>query len=62
MPEKVFEDMRSCAAGVIHVGAEGKYLDRDGNEHTKINDNVLIEMELPWLSTARRSFFSWKVV
>jgi hypothetical protein len=44
VPEKVFEDMRSCSAGVIHVGAEGKYLDRDGNEHTKINDNVLIEI------------------
>lgn len=44
VPEKVFEDMRSCRAGVIHVGAEGKYLDRDGNEQTKINDNVLIEI------------------
>lgn len=44
VPEKVFEDMRSCGAGVIHVGAEGKYLDRDGAEHTKINDNVLIEI------------------
>ena len=44
VPEKVFEDMRSCAAGFIHVGQEGKYLDRDGNEHSKINDNVLIEI------------------
>jgi hypothetical protein len=44
VPEKVFEDMRSCGAGVIHVGAEGKYLDRDGTEHMKINDNVLIEI------------------
>src|SRR6266852_5060017 len=44
VPEKVFEDMRSCGAGVIHVGAEGKYLDKDGNEHSKINDNVLIEI------------------
>jgi predicted nucleotide-binding protein len=44
VPEKVFEDMRSCGAGVIHVGSEGKYLDRDGNEHLKINDNVLIEI------------------
>ena len=42
VPEKVFEDMRSCGAGVIHVGAEGKYLDTSGDEHTKINDNVLI--------------------
>ena len=44
VPEKVFEDMRSCSAGVIHVGAEGKYVDRDEKEHTKINDNVLIEI------------------
>ena len=44
VPEKVFEDMRSCGAGVIHVGAEGKYLDRDGQEHMKLNDNVLIEI------------------
>ncbi|HEY3706038.1 MAG TPA: TIR domain-containing protein [Terracidiphilus sp.] len=44
VPEKVFEDMRSCSAGVIHVGAEGKYLDHDGNEHSKLNDNVLIEI------------------
>jgi Predicted nucleotide-binding protein containing TIR-like domain len=44
VPEKVFEDMRSCGAGVIHVGAEGKYLDKDGNEHAKLNDNVLIEI------------------
>jgi len=44
VPEKVFEDMRSCSAGVLHVGSEGKYLDRDGNEHVKINDNVLIEI------------------
>jgi len=44
VPEKVFEDMRSCRAGVLHVGAEGSFLDRDGNEHVKINDNVLIEI------------------
>jgi hypothetical protein len=44
VPEKVFEDMRSCGAGVIHVGSEGKYLDREGAEQSKINDNVLIEI------------------
>jgi hypothetical protein len=44
VPEKVFEDMRSCGAGVIHVGSEGKYLDRDGTEQGKLNDNVLIEI------------------
>jgi predicted nucleotide-binding protein len=42
--EKVFEDMRACGAGVIHVGSEGKYLDQDGGEYTKLNDNVLIEI------------------
>ena len=36
--------MRSCGAGVIHVGGEGKYLDADGNEHNKLNENVLIEI------------------
>ena len=44
VPEKVFEDMRSCGAGVIHVGAEGEYSDRDGKKQTKINENVLIEI------------------
>lgn len=44
VPEKVFEDMRSCSAGVLHVAAEGKYVDREGSEHVKINDNVLIEI------------------
>lgn len=44
VPEKVFEDMRSCGAGVIHVGAEEKYLDREGKEHSKVNENVLIEI------------------
>lgn len=44
VPEKVFEDMRSCVAGVIHVGSEGKFIGTDGSEHSKINDNVLIEI------------------
>jgi hypothetical protein len=44
VPEKVFEDMRSCAAGVIHVGGEGEYVDSAGAKHIKINDNVLIEV------------------
>ncbi|HEX4083275.1 MAG TPA: TIR domain-containing protein [Chthoniobacteraceae bacterium] len=44
VPEKVFEDMRSCGAGVLHVGAEGRYFDKDGKEHDKLNDNVLIEI------------------
>ncbi|HLI62599.1 MAG TPA: TIR domain-containing protein [Terriglobales bacterium] len=44
VPEKVFEDMRSCGAGVIHVATEGEYTDRDGIKQRKINDNVLIEI------------------
>ena len=44
VPEKVFEDMRSCSAGVVHVTPEGEYLDREGKQHSKINDNVLIEI------------------
>ena len=44
VPEKVFEDMRSCAAGVIHVSSEGELLDAEGNKHIFINQNVLIEI------------------
>jgi len=44
VPDKVFEDMRSCAAGVNHVGSEGEYLDKDGNKFAKLNENVLIEI------------------
>jgi len=44
VPKKVFEDMRSCGASVIHVGAEGKYRDAARKERTKLNDNVLIEI------------------
>lgn len=44
VPEKVFEDMRSCAAGVIHVSSEGELLDSQGNKHIHINQNVLIEI------------------
>jgi predicted nucleotide-binding protein len=44
VPEKVFEDMRSCGARVIHLATEGEYSDKDGNKQRKINDNVLIEI------------------
>jgi len=37
--------MRAYGAGVIHIGPEGKYLDTEGAEHTKINDNVLMEID-----------------
>jgi predicted nucleotide-binding protein len=44
VPEKVMEDMRSCFAGIIHVSGEEELLDRSGNVHHKINENVLIEI------------------
>lgn len=44
VPEKVFEDMRSCSAGVIHASAESEYLDKDGIKIKRINENVLIEI------------------
>ncbi len=44
VPEKVFADMRLCDAAVIHVESEEELLDKDGNTHLKINENVLIEI------------------
>lgn len=44
VPEKVFNDMRQCGAAVIHVSKEGELLDSEGNTHTRINENVLIEI------------------
>ncbi len=44
VPDKVMDDMRSCQAAVIHVGAEGVLFDSEGQEHTQINGNVLIEI------------------
>jgi predicted nucleotide-binding protein len=44
VPDKVLEDMRRCSAGVIHVATEDRLLDDRGNEHHKINENVLIEI------------------
>jgi predicted nucleotide-binding protein len=44
VPDKVMDDMRSCAAGIVHVGSEMKLLDGDGKEHQMLNPNVLIEI------------------
>ena len=38
------DDMRSCSAAVIHVGAEAELKDKDGRGHRQINPNVLIEI------------------
>lgn len=44
VPKKVMDDMRSCAAGIIHVGTERKVMDQEGTEHRMLNPNVLIEI------------------
>jgi predicted nucleotide-binding protein with TIR-like domain len=44
VPDKVMDDMRSCTAGIVHVGSEMKVLDPEGIEHQMLNPNVLIEI------------------
>lgn len=44
VPDKVMNDMRDCAAAIIHVDGEQQLMDKDANEHTVINPNVLIEI------------------
>jgi predicted nucleotide-binding protein len=44
VPDKVFQDMRACSAGVIHVNSEGELLDSEGKKHIHLNHNVLIEI------------------
>lgn len=44
VPDKVMDDMRDCGAAIIHVEDEQKLMDKDANEFTVINSNVLIEI------------------
>jgi hypothetical protein len=44
VPQKVMDDMRSCAAGIIHVKPEERLLDQEGKERSILNQNVLIEI------------------
>ena len=44
VPQKIFEDMRSCCAGIIHITSEGELIDSGGEKHPRINENVLIEI------------------
>ena len=44
VPDKVMEDMRSCAAAIIHVEGELKLMDKEANEQVVLNPNVLIEI------------------
>jgi len=55
VPDKVMDDMRSCAAAIIHVGTEKKLLDEGGNEHRSLNENVLIEIGAA-MALYRRNF------
>jgi predicted nucleotide-binding protein len=36
--------MRGCQAAIIHVESERELLDKEGNSHFIINENVLIEI------------------
>lgn len=44
VPDKVMHAMRSCSAAIIHVDAEQKLLDPDGEVVVVLNPNVLIEI------------------
>ena len=50
VPEKVLGEMRSCGAGIVHVGTERVVVDSDGNEHHLLNENVLIEIGIAMAS------------
>lgn len=43
VPDKVFDDMRTCSAGIIHIDLEEVALE-DGTTYKKLNENVLIEI------------------
>lgn len=44
VPDKVLDEMRSCYAGIVHVGTEKVLVDNGGEEHRILNPNVLIEI------------------
>ena len=44
VPMKVMDEMKTCAAAVIHVDIEDLLLNGEGNKVPKINENVLIEI------------------
>ena len=44
VPDKVMDDMRGCAAAIIHVDDELRLMDSDAKEHVVLNPNVLIEI------------------
>jgi len=44
VPDKVFDDMRNCDAGIIHVALEQDQYSNSENKNSRINENVLIEI------------------
>ncbi|MCU1420188.1 MAG: hypothetical protein JWR57_1357 [Mycetocola sp.] len=44
VPDKVMDDMRTCGAGIVHVGSETRLIGEDGTPVTMLNSNVLIEI------------------
>ena len=57
VPDKVLDDMRSCGAAIIHVGAGRRVLDEEGGQRHMLNQNVLIEIGARrWPCTAGVSF------
>jgi hypothetical protein len=55
VPDKVLDDMHSCFRGIIHIASEDELLDKSGNVHHKINENVLIEIGAA-MALYRRNF------
>jgi hypothetical protein len=57
VPDKVIDDMRSCGAAIIHIDAEQKLQDEEGNEQIVLNPNVLIEIGAAMALYGRRYIF-----
>lgn len=44
VPDKVFDDMRSCDAGIIHIDLEEVPIGNGNQTYSRLNENVLIEI------------------
>ncbi len=59
VPEKVISDMHNCQAAIIIVSADEKVTREDGQEHYKINDNVLIEIGAATVLYRKKVILLW---
>jgi predicted nucleotide-binding protein len=57
VPEKVFDAMRRCTAGIIVVSVDESH-ETDGDKHS-INENVLIEIGAAFVLYERRVVLVW---